>query len=693
MTRHRRKTKRAAPLQPQDLAHGSRLRGSADGRHQARGKHVSTEPGLVRFDASTRGFLCLLLLLWAFGTGLKVHGSSVGVWNRITPDRRPDAGVLWGSPKTIRSDEWLVNTPAIVSQANSRPAFPTVNPRWGPAEVPLIFNWPTRHWSMLLRPQFWGFFILDLERAYAFYWGMKGLLVLGGVFLLLMILTDNHFGVSLLGTFWVFFSGFTQWWYSMPLEMIGCVALLVVALHYLALSSRRWVILASALVFSICSFDFALLFYPPYQVPLFYLGIAILAGSLGPRLFAGASRGHLALRAGCMAAALIALAVLFALFYRDAKQAILLMRATVYPGARLVTGGDVTIAQVFSGFFGFFMTQERYPQQWGNVCEASNFVMLFPVPVAALLWRAWRRQRVEGLEWALTIYLVVLLTWITIGLPRPLAAASALSLTQPIRSLLGLGLGNIILCCIFLAKCHDDTRAAGWRLLIAGSWAALLLLLALDFNRATSGFVTPKQIAVVIFIGGAAAYLLLVRKRISFSLCVLVPHIWSYALVNPVTVGLGPILDNQISQRVSHIVNQDPKARWAVYADFIIANFLKSAGAQVFNGTKVIPPLEDFRVIDPNSKVIDTYNRYAHIMLVPTQDAHVSFTLHQADLYEIRIDPKSDLWRQLGIRYVVLPFVPTDPELLEKMAPVLALPEARLWIYRYKWPIVSGRGG
>lgn len=299
------------------------------------GNGSAASPGLIRFDGKTWIFLTLLLLALIAATAFKLSGSSVGMWNIIIKGQDQKLGMVAGTPRAIRADEWMGTTLQMISQAGSNPPFPTTNPVWGSAEVPLIANLPVRHWSMLFRPQYWGFFVLDIDRAFSFYWGMKACFLLGGVFLLLMILTDNDFGMSLLGALWVFFSGFIQWWYSasgMLPEMIGCVALLLVAIHYVVLSPHRWTIAASAVIFLACLLNSALCFYPPFQVPLLYLGIAILVGSLGPRLPTILKRDALAFRISAMGAALLTVAVLGTIFYHDARQAITMARETVYPG-------------------------------------------------------------------------------------------------------------------------------------------------------------------------------------------------------------------------------------------------------------------------------------------------------------------------------------------------------------------------
>ncbi len=648
------------------------------------------EVELVVFDRGTCAFFGVLLLFLALGTAFAVHGSSIGVWYEILgslgPDHRsPDSGVLLGHPRWERIDEWNIFTPAIVSQATVQPSFPIVNGRWGPAQIPLVYKFPARHWSMIVRPQLWGFFALDLERAFAFYWDIRAVLLLGGVFLLLKLLTGNDFGISLLGALWVFFSGFVQWWYSNQLlpECIGCVCLLIVAGHYLVLSRRAWVIALAGVAFLICASNFALALYPPYQVPLLYLGIAVGAASLVPRLQGRPEGERLLSRAAPIGLVTSAVGVLLVLFYRDSRDAVELMRATIYPGSRLLEGGDLTLAQVFGGFFGFFMTEQHVPPGWENVCEASNFVLLFPVPMAILVRRWWAGRAPTSVEWALVAYIVVLLTWTSIGWPRWLAFASGFGRSQPLRSLLGVGLASIVLCCRSLARPGDVLPASRTgRLAVGAGLLAASTAYALHFERVTSWFATPGQIALVALFAGATSYLLLARRRAAFALCILVPQVWSYGLVNPVAVGLGPVLKAKVLAEISSLVAEDPEARWVAYVDIASATFLKVAGARVFNGINIIPPVDDLRVLDPEGAAMSVYNRSGYILLTPEKGPAITWTIVRRDLYRIGIDPKSDAWRRLGIRYVALPAASADPEFIRRTELVRELPG--LWIYRYR---------
>ena len=650
-----------------------------------------TDPSLVRFDRKTWSFLCVLFFGLLIATSFRLHGSSIAIWKTRLPSLGSEANTLWGLPKNIRIDEWGLITPAMLSQAKQHPSFPQVNPSWGTAESPLVMNIPIRHPGILFRPQYWGFFLLDLERAFAFYWNMKMFLLNAGVFLLLMLLTGNDFWVSLLGTGWVFFSGYVQWWYSTPAmlpEMIGCFALVVVAAQTLALSPRKGVIAAAALLLAGSAINFALCFYPPFQVSLAYLAAALLIGTVGPRLTLDRLRVAARFRAASAGLAALLIGLVLASYAWDARETIGLLRGTVYPGARTSLGGDVSLARIFGGFYGFFISESRFPRAWDNVCEASSFVLLFPLPLTYMVWRMVKRRWAQALEWSLLSYIGIVLIWMAVGWPRPLVAISGFGLVQGVRGALGLGLASIFWCCVFLSRKPEDEDSLTTRrkLVWAGSFVLLSALFGLYFNRSLNRFLSDSQVLLVSVMVGAATFSLLARHRIAFAACVLVPNCLSFGLINPVAVGLGAITGTELHHRVERIVAEDPEARWIVYGDYLIADLIKAAGARVFNGTLFVPPIQELQVLDPQLLGKQVYNRYAHVSLVALESSKIAFRLSQAaDQYAIGIDPKSAAWWRLGIRYVVLRSQSTDPGFQAAASLVAAIPQDRIWIYKYNW--------
>ncbi|HSH37767.1 MAG TPA: hypothetical protein VK993_03190, partial [Chthoniobacterales bacterium] len=176
------------------------------------------------------------LLLFAACVALKLNGSSIGRWQVALRELGPIRGLIAGTPKDIRSDEWVVWTPSILSQARQTPPFPIENPSLGAGRAPLIMSVPVAYYTTLFRPQLWGFFLFDLERGYAWFWNAKifGLL-LATAWMLRRIGIQSR-TIAAFGSAAFFFSSFTQWWFSSPAMLpemvatwamcVGCVLLL-----------------------------------------------------------------------------------------------------------------------------------------------------------------------------------------------------------------------------------------------------------------------------------------------------------------------------------------------------------------------------------------------------------------------------------------------------------------------------------
>jgi hypothetical protein len=470
-------------------------------------------------------------------------------------------------------------------------------------------------------------------------------------------------------------------------EMIGYFAFSIVAAAALARATAPLEITAFSAGLSLALVNFALCLYPAFQLPLAYLGAALLGGLAAPGLLRGPSRAR-GLRLLGAAAALLFAAVVVGSFVADAKDTIDLARNTVYPGERVAAGGDVAWTRIFGGLYGFFQSEERYPAAWDNVCEASAFLLLFPVPLAHLVFRLGTRRTVAAVEWGLLGYVVLVVTWMWLGWLPSLASITGLRHVPAVRAASGLGLASILWCCVFLSRREDpdDTPATRTKLVWAGAFGALALLFAAWFDRSIPGFLEPRDVVLGCAIAAAGAYTLVGRHVLAFAATVCVPGFLAFGLVNPVAVGLSPILENGLCRKVSALVERDPSARWTVYGDALDADLLKTTGAHVFNGTLVVPPFDDLAVLDPGGGARHVYNRYAHVRLDPVQDPRIAFVPGTSgDRYAISIDPKSVAWRRLGIRYAVLPYRSTDPGFLAVAELVETIPEDRLGIYRYRW--------
>ncbi|MBV8810420.1 MAG: hypothetical protein JO033_17255, partial [Acidobacteriaceae bacterium] len=316
-------------------------------------------PGLKRLDArfaqlaarlSSSGFLPLdsyaiwfyfaCVVLFAGAVAADLNGSSAGIYP-ADYGRGAEASTWIGTPKGSRSDEWAYVTPDILNQSLRLDRFEVAQTELGSHSVALLGNIPVRHVSTLFRPQFWGFFCLPVDYAFAFYWQFKTLVLVLGVFTWLLLITRSTFW-SVTGTLWYYFSPLTQWDFSWPSalpEMIGALCLGAVFACYLTVGRSKPSLLLASLGLAACAIEFALCGYPPHMIPLFWVGAFFFVGwcianrrkilvpeSVGTRVLAGG----------------IAIAIIAAIgfiAFRDLHQALIGIAHTVYPGKRVESGG------------------------------------------------------------------------------------------------------------------------------------------------------------------------------------------------------------------------------------------------------------------------------------------------------------------------------------------------------------------
>ena len=645
---------------------------------------------LICFDRKTLGLLITLLSLLSLLTIFQVNGSSVGCWARFL-GRPSEEGTLFGTAKGIRSDEWAIHTPAILSQANSSKPFSAANYSLGAHKTPLVMDLPVAHFTTIFRPQFWLFFVSNVETAFSFYWNMKFVYVIGGVFLLLMALLGNNFYVALFGALWVFFSGYTQWWYSLMWpEVIGCFALFTAAFICMLLSRNKAAIVVSSFIWILCSINFVLFLYPPHQVPFVYLSCALVSGVLirERKMFLIALRDRF--RWICVIASVCVVAGSLVLFYLDAAETLSTLSTTVYPGQRRSAGGGLSLLLMYGGFIGPFMSENHFPRQWENICEFSNFFLFFPIPMAFFFYRLIKKEKTSPLEMFLAVFLVILLLWGFVGFPTWLAKWTLFDRVTEKRTLLPLGFISLVWTCLFIDRGMKTGFPRNFKFRIIVSLVAFLAigLYVLQFNRATGQFLSNYQMILACAFVTSSVYFLVGPKPLIFAILVLAANVFSYALVNPVSLGLAPILKNPVYESTRKIAKRHPEDKWIVYAAQPWPNLYYAAGAKVFNGLKWVPNLKELNSLsaDPNDVMI--YNRYGYINLYPRYGNRIMFAPgDSADQYIVQGHPQNEHWRNLKIIFCATHF-PFSDELIQASFEE-TWPAGPFYIHKYRTQLSS----
>jgi hypothetical protein len=630
---------------------------------------IKVTASLIAFDKRTKLFLLILITAYLIMSLLKIHTSSIANWEKVFGKDETEA-VITGQPRWIRMDEWMTETPTLIGQYNA--GMPISNKAIGGGNAPVILGWPVKDMISILRPSVWSYFLFDVERAFAFSWNFTIFFFLISTFLLFMLLTGNNFWLSVFGSFFIFLSSAVQWWsYEIGTFMIYANGALISFIYILYAKKILPLIIASA-IFPLSIFGYLFHLYPPFQVPIVYLYLFIFFGFLAKKKDFKSIKQKGLVKIGLLAFILIILGVFVYHYYVLVKDTYGMMLNTVYPGRRVSTGGDLVTGKLFSEFFVMFLADTNLPvKPWMNICEISGFLMFFPIVFYAMGYKFLKFRKYDLLQLSLAAYIIFLLFYVLVGFPLFLSKITLLSMSPSFRALPILEAGNVILLICFLSdrEFHQKIRFS-WIEFAILSFTVIVffVLLGKHINKATENFFSTDQLIGVTAIF-SAIYLLIRYKYLKYAtpaLCFsLLAVTISNANVNPLIAGLAPVLENPLVKTSRAVYEKDPKAGWAVFGNDNWADLLKVNGIKVFNGVKLVPPLNEMKILDSTGKYDSAYNRFAHVtmkMYINWKDT-VIIRQTYSDGYTIFMDPCSPRFKQLGVKYFVFSYQPQKEEI------------------------------
>ncbi|HZV70254.1 MAG TPA: hypothetical protein VFG10_11950 [Saprospiraceae bacterium] len=624
---------------------------------------------LIRFDLKAWVFIGACIFFFILFVALKWHNSSIPRWNQMVPDGGDQKrGLVYGEPLFIRSDEWLVTTPFILAQEENN--FPVTNEALGYGTTPLTFGFPTNHILSYVKPAFWGYFLLDAERAFSWHWNFRIFPFLIASFLMLMLFTRNNFWLSLFGSLWLLLSSAVQWW-SINTELFTYGFACVISFIYMLYSDKLKSIITAGILFAIAGYSFALVLYLAYLVPFAYFLLALLIGYMLKNKTATSLifKKDLPLKILTFGLSMVFLGGLIFYFYHLSKDTVSVMANTVYPGQRAETGGGYPFVKLFTDNFNFYLGLNKYPANWGNICEASAFLMLSPIASIVIVADWIKSKKADPLLISVMVFQIIALTWILFGFPLILAKISLFSASPSYRAVFIFGFANVIATLLFLSHFKGNILKNTWPVKILSFVVLFGLAYGLNYliNKQATSFFTPDQVLKATLIFAVLNWLVLFYKNNKwqqvafFAGCALVflPN----AKINPLSKGLSPFYENAIFKAVSAINKQDPGKGWVVFGAFTYGDFLKAAGIKCFNGVQIVPPMDKLKILDPEMKSDSIYNRYAHIDVLPyISEDSVKFSLIQNDRYSIRMDPCSPKLTEMGIEYILFTYQPQPVE-------------------------------
>ena len=594
------------------------------------------------------GIIALLILVIG-----KYNGSSIMLWNNyIQPEYHVKNSVILGTPRGIRSDEWLVSTPLNLTQESRYIDNATYNDILGAHEnlVTLYPNLPSRDISILSTPNNLGYLFLDAERAYSLSWYLPYFILFFATFEMFMILTKGHKLYSLTGSILITLSPVVQWWQSANIIAYGSLA---IVLFYYLINADNWKKkLLLSLIFGYTGYLYIMCMYPAWQVPYAYVYLILLIWIIRDSKDKIHFRDLLYLFP-----IFIVIAIPILIIFKQNTEVLNIINSTVYPGARMSTGGGEW-RTLFTYVLDIFYPYKRHLT---NPCEFSQYLSLFPIPIIYSIYLMIKNKKGDLFLILSDIVLICLTIWVVFPLPEIISKLTLIYMSTEVRAQVAIGYLSVIEI-IYILNYYESKKKDS--LLIKKNIPKLVLAfiiicltvkvsnIVIELNF--PGFVGILTNAVSILVFVPIMFLFIHNnKKTNFVLSLMFIGVSFIAgfLVSPINKGLDIFYEKPLAKEVNKLVSQNNDAVFMSVDDSIItANYLAVNGAKTINTTNYIPNLELYHKLDPESRYDEVYNRYEHIA-VKLVDTQTKFNLIQPDCIEIELN-KKDICK-IGVDYLV----------------------------------------
>lgn len=607
--------------------------------------YISNRKGfkLLDFIYNKRYFIALVILVLCMI--FQISGSSIGCWEDVL-GYNTDRGILAGTSRAIRSDEWAVFTPMALGQVNNGFEYKNDNLRGGyPTDMFIIYGQPVKDISMIFRITQIGYLLFGAGAGLSFYWCFRFIALFMASFEFLMLITNKNKRLSFIGAIIILFSPTIQWWYSTNalIEMIVSSEIgLVLFDKYFKEENFKLRTLYMAIIF-VCIGTFILTFYPAWMVPIAYIFLPTLIWIIIE------NRKNIKITKQDVISFIIILLVfaglMLRIFYKSWDTIITTLN-TAYPGKRVILErGSPSV------YVGFLMNSLfTIVTSFDNPCDMAVMMDFWPVALILLGIYVLKEKKSDIFVTLSLIAVLILNGYYLLCAPEWIAKISLLSKSWYGRIYQVSGLLNIFILFRILSNTEFKFKKV-WAIIISGIVSILCVLVAKYYY--------PEKITLII-----ASALLLVftfmfyiilrytENKKMFTWGILIFMLVTGGLVNPVRSGINLVYEDPLLNAIEQINNED-EGLWAlIEIGLPEINLPNVAKAKTLNSTSVYPNLELWKKIDENNQYEEIYNRYAHIFitLIPNNE-ETSFELLAPDV--IRVFIRYEDIQKLGVNYLV----------------------------------------
>ena len=552
-----------------------------------------------------------------------------------------------GSPRPIRSDEWLVQTPFYLSQVKTGNHFTNKSYQVSGQNMMLAYNVSSWHISTIGKPFNWGFLFLGASRGLSWYWSFKIIAMLLLAYEFAMILTSRRKLLSAVSSFWITFTPTVQWWFMQHLgDVVFFSLLIMVSIYHYFNSEKKVFKILMAINLIIALIGFPLIIYPAFQVPFAYI---ILLFTVIQFFKALRNKKVTLFDVIVITLTLFVSLTIDALTIYQSWDAISATLHTVYPGKRISVGGEYTWKNL-SDFLFNIVLPFKAPQVSNQVELSSsfNFLLYILIILPFVIKRKDINKNIFGI--VLVVYSLMLMLYSIVGIPTVLSKLTLFSYVPFSRSWQSMSVIAVFASIWFISFIWDKLERVKLTKILPSLFIVTILYLYRgltdDIYKNYLGRFTSVVLIVIMLI---AFICILYRKKGVFYPIMLVIITVSGLTVNPLTHGIGAIENKLLSHEVESIVGKNPNAIWMSDSTNLY-HFVQMFGAKSIDGVKFYPDRQLMTKIDKQNQYEDVWNRYAHLKYSLTNE-NTSMTTPVPD--NVNINLNINELKDLNVKYIL----------------------------------------
>jgi hypothetical protein len=594
---------------------------------------------------------------------LGISGSSTGVyWSMFGTGTDPS--LLLGGPRGIRSDEWLVQSSWVISQAQQ--GFPLVNQTFpGGMDSTVQNDLPSWDWSTLFRPHVWGYLLFPLDQGMAVRWWLPALALITSTYVFVVSVLPKRPLTAAMLALGLLYSPIFQWWFlPTTLWPVALAFTAMTALIWAFKTKRVWVSAAWAALTGYFAVATAMSIYVPYMIPALYVivffavGVVISEKSSGRFTLPQIAKHFVPL----LFAAVGALVVMGA-WIVTRLETITAVTSTVYPGQRLELTGTLNDANELAAFFSGPFQRVLQGGISGifapNQSESAAPLLLVVFLFVALVWAAFSpsRLRVAGVDWMLVSVIACTLffaAFLVIPNWDSIAHLIAVDRTVAARARLAFAVLGVVSATLLIRRIEQTELKVWWPIALLNAAAAVTASLAVaDYMRTMAPPILASGNAWIVVTALLALTILFLCRGQAFlgSGALLVASLLIGFQVNPFYLGVFDLRDTQMGQEIAEIGDTHPDAEWVGVGGIVPTAMLVESGVRAYNGMQTSPSDEMWDDIDPDNKYEFERNRLANVNWTPGSGEPV-VSIPVRDQIVVSFDSCSD-FSQENVDYVL----------------------------------------